>query len=114
MHEEKSPLMVPPHKVEYGSLQSYLIGFVLSILLTLAAYFLVVRHLFSGYILDIAVGLLGIAQAVVQLMLFLHMAKEPKPRWNLIVFAFMLMVLVIIVFGSIWIMNNLNYNLMAK
>lgn len=103
----------PPQRVEYGTLKAYLIGFVLSILLNLAAYFLAARHLFSGIALDSSLAVLGIVQAIVQLVFFLHMLKEPRPRWNLIIFYFMLMVLAIIVFGSIWIMDNLNYNLMA-
>jgi len=114
MSEKHSHLDVPPQNVEYGTLKSYILGLILSMILTFAAYFAVVQHIFSGILLDCAVGVLGIAQAVVQLMLFLHMHKEPKPRWNIVVFLFMLMVLVIIVFGSIWIMNNLNYNLMPK
>ncbi len=102
----------PPQKIEYGTGQAYLTGLLLSIFLTFAIYFTAVGSLFSGLLHDVVLGLLGIVQAVVQLVFFLHVMKEPKPRWNMLMFYFMLMVLVIIVFGSIWIMNNLNYNLM--
>ncbi len=99
-------------KTASGSFRSYLVGFLLSIVLTLAAYFLVVEHFVSGWALDLSVACLAIAQALVQLILFLHLMRESKPRWNLMVFLFTVLIVFIVVFGSLWIMNNLNYNLM--
>lgn len=93
-----------PQKIEYGSFKSYLLGLFLSILLTMAAYF------FRAEVFLVAI--FAILQAGVQLIFFLNLTREPKPRWNLIIFLFMIMIVAIIVFGSIWIMNNLNYNLM--
>jgi len=112
MHHD--PLMDPPQKGEYGSLQSYVLGFLISLVLTLAAYILVVQRIFTDWMLDLAVAILAIAQALLQLALFLNLAKEAKPRWKLIVFLFMVLIVVILVFGSLWIMNHLNYNLMAE
>lgn len=94
------------------SSKPYLTGFFLSALLTLAAYGLVVGKLFSGGALDFAVASLAMIQAMIQLVLFLNLGKEAKPRWNLITFLFMVLVVLLIVFGSLWIMKNLNYNLM--
>lgn len=91
----------------------YIIGFVLSLILTLAAYYAVVEHLFTAFHLTVVIGALAVAQAVVQLLFFLRMGQEKKPHWKLTVFLFMLLVLVVIVFGSLWIMYNLNYNLMT-
>jgi cytochrome o ubiquinol oxidase operon protein cyoD len=56
---------------------------------------------------------LAVGQLLVQLGLFLHMGSEPKPRWNLMATLFSLMVVIIVVGGSLWIMNNLNYNMMS-
>ena len=100
----------PRHEAGHGSLRSYLVGFVLSLALTLTAYFLVVDHVLSGAALLAAILVLAITQLVVQLIFFLHLARESHPRWNLTVFGFMLVVLVILVFGSLWIMKNLNYH----
>lgn len=102
----------------HGSLAGYTVGFVLSIVLTLAAYAVVTYHLHvpTAAPLWIPVALilgLAVVQLVVQLVCFLHLGKESKPRWNLMVFMFMLMILVILVFGSLWIMNNLNYHSMS-
>jgi cytochrome o ubiquinol oxidase subunit IV len=97
----------------HGSLKSYIVGFGLSIALTLIAYVMVVKRLFSGKALVLAIMGLAVIQLYVQLYFFLHMGRESKPRWNLIVFLFMLLVLLIVVGGSLWIMYNLNYHTMS-
>jgi cytochrome o ubiquinol oxidase operon protein cyoD len=96
--------------VQHGSLTSYIIGFVLSIVFTLLAYWLVVYDVFAGGLLVAAIVLLAIAQLLVQLLFFLHLGKEKAPRWNLVVFSFMVLVVVIVVGGSLWIMKNLDYH----
>ncbi len=101
-----------PQTVEYGTLKSYFLGFLLSLLLTLAAYYAATAKLFSPLLLDLLVAFFAVSQALIQLFLFFNLTREPRPRWNLITFLFMLMVVVIIVVGSLWIMDNLNYNLM--
>lgn len=95
---------------QHGSLISYCIGFVLSIVFTLLAYWLVVYDVFTGGLLVAAIVLLAIAQLLVQLLFFLHLGKEKAPRWNLIVFSFMILVVIIVVGGSLWIMKNLDYH----
>lgn len=96
-----------------GSMKSYVIGFVLSIVLTLAAYVAVVAELFDKSTVVTFIIVLAIAQLLVQLLFFLHLGRESKPRLNLTAFLFMLLVVVILVFGSLWIMNNLDYNMMS-
>ena len=103
---------MPPQQIEYGSYKAYGIGFVLSLLLTVGTYFLAQSSLLSGWIMDATIGALASIQAFIQLLLFFNLTREPKPRWNLVVFLFMLLVVAIIVIGSLWIMNNLRYNLM--
>lgn len=88
----------------------YVIGFSVCLLLTAAAYVAVTQHLFGGALIPIIVGLASV-QVLVQLVFFLHLGEETKPRWKLVVFIFMLMVLAILVCGSLWIMQNLNYHM---
>ena len=97
---------------QHGTVKSYIIGFIVSLGLTLASYFLVTAHVLSGWFLGLAVGLLAMIQVAVQLLLFLHLGDEPKPRWNLMAFFFMLGVIAIIVLGSLWIIENLNDRMM--
>lgn len=89
-----------------------MIGFVLSIVLTLAAYFLVDKQLLKGLTLEIAISVIALIQVFCQLVFFLHLGEEPKPRWQLHLFFFMMGVIVIIVGGTLWIMHNLDYNTM--
>jgi cytochrome o ubiquinol oxidase operon protein cyoD len=96
-----------------GSYKLYLLGFIISLLLTFAAYLVVSKSLFSGWVLYSTISFLALVQAWVQLSIFLNLGKEGKPHWNVITFLFMAAVTVIVVFLSLWIMNELNYNLMA-
>lgn len=94
----------------HGNLKAYVTGFVLSIVLTLAAYLIVVNDIWSRSVILTAIILLAILQLLVQLIYFLHLGRESKPRWNLIALSFAALVVGIVVIGSIWIMNNLNYS----
>ena len=93
-----------------GSALSYLIGFVLSLVLTFGAYVMVRGGVMTGW--PLLYGLTGLAmiQMLVQLLFFLHLRHEEEPRWKLLVFDLMLFIVTVLVIGSIWIMNNLNYH----
>jgi cytochrome o ubiquinol oxidase operon protein cyoD len=103
-----------------ATFKSYIIGFVLSLMLTLTAAALVWIHISSGHtllsheFLYPALLVLGVAQLLVQLIFFMHLAGESGPRWRLGVFASTVGIILIVVIGSIWIMNHLNYNMMAS
>jgi cytochrome o ubiquinol oxidase operon protein cyoD len=104
---------------EKGTGKFYLVGFVLCIVLTLAAYFLVVEKLLTGMTLILVILGLGVIQMAVQLLFFMHLGGEyadgkAKHHWNFLVFFFMIMVLIVIVFGSLWIMYTLNYREMPS
>ncbi len=94
-----------------GTLASYTTGYVLSIILTLMAAIIVVNHTWDRNLIIAVIMTLASVQLIVQLIFFLHLGREKKPRWNLAAFFFMLIVLVIIVAGSVWIMYSLNYNM---
>lgn len=93
------------------AMNSYVIGFVLSIIFTLVPYFIVVRNLLENVNLVYAVVGFGVAQLLVQVIFFLHLSKKSKPHWNMIVFVFTTLIVAILVGGSLWVMNNLNYNM---
>jgi len=82
----------------------------------MTAYLLVNIHVssghttFSDHILLIVIVVLAIVQLMTQLVFFLHLDKESKPRWNLTAAAFALIVVLILVLGSLWIMANLSYH----
>ncbi len=105
-----SKTVISHHEEAHGSVFSYTVGFAFSIILTLVAYITAVKGSLSGWGLIYLLAGLAVIQLVVQLVFFLHLGRESKPRWNLTVFAFALMVVIILVFGSLWIMKNLNYS----
>ena len=103
-----------------ATLKSYVIGFISSVVLTLAAYILIEIHVnsahetFSHPFLTFAFITLAVIQLIIQLVFFLHLGNETGPRWNLVVFGSTVAIVMLLVVGSIWIMNHLNYNMMAS
>lgn len=93
-----------------GKYKSYVIGFVLSIITTLLAYVFVVNELWSKDMLVYIVLAIAVVQLVVQMVFFLHLGRGS--RWKAVTFYFTLLTVGIIVIGTIWIMNNLDYNMM--
>lgn len=102
------------HTQPHGSISSYIIGFILSLFLTLAAYFMVTLHLLTLIPLTIAILVLAVLQLLVQLIFFLHLGKEQGPRWHLVFFISTVGTVLLIVVASIWIMAHLNYNMMPS
>lgn len=99
--------------VVHGTLQSYIVGFILSIALTFIAFWLVSEHLLQGWPLIFTISALAVVQVIVQLLFFLHLGIDSRPPWNLITFLFMIVVMAILVIGSLWIMYNLDYYMMV-
>lgn len=98
----------------HGTLKAYLIGFITCILLTGLSFFLVIAKILPKPMLTYTILGLAIVQATVQLLFFLHVGQEPKPRWETLVFFFMVMVLLIVFIGSLWIMYDLNDRVMSN
>ena len=96
----------------HGSVKSYTIGFILSIILTVIPYFVVVNHMLPVEGIAITVLVLAVGQLFIQLVFFLHLSRSSEQRWNLITFLFTALILFILVMATIWIMWNLNYNMM--
>ena len=95
------------------AMRSYITGFVLSIILTLIPYYLVVKDVFTAQSLVGTVVVFGVLQLFVQVVFFLHLHPKSRPRWNVIVFLYTLLIVAFLVIGSLWIMHNLNYNMMG-
>lgn len=100
-------------KAWHGNLRSYVIGFIVSFLLTSFSFLLVAGHFISGHTLILTISGLALAQAVFQLIYFLHLGEEGKPHWETVIFFFMFLILLIIVCGTLWIMHDLNVRTMS-
>jgi cytochrome o ubiquinol oxidase subunit IV len=101
---------LPPEKT-HGLFGSYVIGFIFSISLTFVAYYGVTRDWFSSGSVVFALLTLAIMQFVVQLFFFLHVGRETRPRWKLLMLFLAIVFVLILVLGSIWVMYNLNYRM---
>jgi cytochrome o ubiquinol oxidase operon protein cyoD len=97
----------------HGSLKAYMIGFIASILLTALSFSLVLTQALPGHLLVYTIVALALIQAIFQLLFFLHVGQEAKPRWETLVFLFMVLVLLIIAIGSLWIMFDLDKRMMG-
>ena len=93
----------------HGSTSTYLIGFVLSIVLTAAAFaLLMVPNKIPHDAVFLSIAGLAAVQILVHLICFLHMNTDSEQRWNVTAFAFALLVLAILITGSLWIMHNVS------
>lgn len=94
--------------------QSYIAGFIFSIILTLIPYYIVSGEKMTGDTLLFSLMGYAVLQFGVQVYFFLHLGSESKPRWKLANLIFMLSVVLFIAIGTLWIMKNLNYNMMPS
>jgi len=100
-----------PKGAEKKSLAAYIIGLILSFLLTLISFFIVGKHAFNVAGLYISLSILAIAQLFVQVVCFLRLNANPSGRWNLMPFLFTIVIVIAVVGGSLWIMYTLNYRM---
>ena len=89
----------------HGSVASYVIGFVLSIVLTIIPLIIVMNEMFSRTATFVIIFIAAVLQFIVQLFFFMHLKETEKPRWNVMLLVLGIIILVTIVGGSIWIME---------
>ena len=99
----------------HGSLSTYAIGFVLSIVLTAVAFaLLMVRTGLSHDTVLLSVAVLAAVQIFVHLVCFLHMNTNSEQRWNVTAFAFAVLTVAILIVGSLWIMHNISTHMITN
>ena len=95
-----------------ATVKSYLIGFVLSVILTIIPFAMVMKGAWSTSAILAGISLAALVQIVVQLYFFLHLDSSLGQRWNLLTFILTAIIVVLLVGGSLWIMYNLNVRMM--
>lgn len=103
----------PEDHSNHGTLKSYAIGFVLSVLLTAIPFWLVMGNVFeqSSTTAFIILGFAAV-QIVVHMIYFLHMNTKVEGGWSMLALVFTVMVVGIMLSGSIWVMYHMNTNMM--
>jgi cytochrome o ubiquinol oxidase operon protein cyoD len=109
----KNPMSAEPEPEESTtSLQGYLLGLGLAIVLTLASFGAAVTHVVWAPGLAVLLAVLAIAQMGVHLVFFLHVSSSPDSANTILALAFGIFVVGLVVFGSIIIMANLNMHML--
>lgn len=96
----------------HGSVKTYMTGFILSIILTVIPFWMVMTGAASPAVILGTILAMAVVQILVHLVCFLHMNTKSDEGWNITAFVFTVLIIAILVVGSIWIMWNLNYNMM--
>ena len=94
--------------MERHGLGSYLVGFVLAVVLTAIPFYLVATHALPPSRIMYVIAAAAVLQILVHLRFFLHLDFISTPRENLLAIAFTAVLLSIMVGGSLWIMIDLH------
>jgi len=95
----------------HGNTRTYTIGFIFSVILTLAAFAPVMIGGVSRAAVFTTIFSAAIIQILVHLHYFLHLDTSSASRWNVLALIFTIMIIVLFVGGSLWIMWHLNYRM---
>jgi cytochrome o ubiquinol oxidase subunit IV len=93
------------------AITSYVVGLALSILLTGAAFYLLDTDLIWRPAIPVALLALAVAQIGVHLVFFLHITTAPDNTNNVLALAFGVLIVLLILAGSLWIMDHLDHNM---
>ncbi len=94
-----------------GGIGTYTAGLVIALLLTAASFIVAQTHLLWAPGLPVGLAVLAIAQMGVHLVFFLHVGSGPDNTNNVLALAFGVLIVGLVVGGSLWIMSNLNANM---
>lgn len=100
------------HDDSHGSLKQYVIGLILSVVLTAIPFGVVMTDALSTSLTYITVVVCAGAQVLVQMIFFLHLDTSEKQFWNLMSGLYTVFILGFIVIGSVWIFEHLNHNML--
>jgi cytochrome o ubiquinol oxidase subunit IV len=95
-----------------GSVTLYTVGLAFALLLTGASFLVSQTELLWSPGVPAGLAVLAIAQMGVHLVFFLHIGTGPDNANNVLALAFGLLIVTLVVSGSLWIMANLNANMM--
>ena len=97
---------------DHGSFKTYMIGFLLSVVLTAIPFWLVMTEALAPQTTGLVITAFAVVQIIVHMVFFLHMNHKSEGGWNMLALIFTIVVVVIAVAGSVWVMYHLNTNMM--
>jgi cytochrome o ubiquinol oxidase operon protein cyoD len=101
-----------PESRELSNALLYTAGLVLAVILTATSFWAANTGLLWGPGVPLGLAVLAIAQMGVHLVFFLHITTGPDNTNNVLALAFGILIVTLVVVGSLWIMANLNENML--
>jgi cytochrome o ubiquinol oxidase operon protein cyoD len=97
----------------HSSFSGYMVGFVLSIILTAIPFWLVMAGVITHRPTAVLVlGVFAVAQILVHMVCFLHMNGKVEGGWTLLSTIFTVVFVAIAIAGTLWVMFHMNENMM--
>jgi cytochrome o ubiquinol oxidase operon protein cyoD len=95
-----------------ASYLSYTVGLALAILATIASFVVAQTDLLWPPGIPVGLIVLAFAQIGIHLVFFLHLGSAPDNTNNILALAFGVLIVFLVITGSIWIITNLNNNML--
>ena len=112
-HGDSAPGESRNHHADVGAeIRGYLLGLGLAAVLTAGSFVLSYSHLVYGPALGVALIVFAVAQIGIHLVFFLHLTTAPDNINNAMALAFGVLMMVLLIGGTLWIMNQMNANMM--
>lgn len=100
------------HGAPHASRRAYVIGFLLSVVLTAVPFWLVMTATLDATTTGVLIVGAAIVQILVHTVCFLHVNTQSEGGWTLMAYIFTAVLVLIVIAGSLWIMFHLNTNMM--
>jgi cytochrome o ubiquinol oxidase subunit IV len=102
------------HAAAPSGLLIYATGLFLAVLLTATSFWVANTSLLWSPGVAPGLTVLAIAQMGIHLVFFLHITTGPDDTNNVLALAFGILIVMLVVAGSLWIMTDLNENMMMS
>jgi len=97
----------------HSTLSGYMVGFVLSVILTAIPFWLVMGKVIADKgTLALVLGAFAVAQVLVHMVCFLHMNSKIEGGWTLLSTLFTVVFVAVGIAGTLWVMFHMNANMM--
>ena len=97
----------------HSTFSGYMIGFVLSIVLTAIPFWLVMNNVIAHRTTAVLVlGAFAVVQILVHMVFFLHMNGKVEGGWTMLSTIFTVVFVAIAIAGTLWVMFHMNTNMM--
>ena len=98
--------------IPHATFRGYMIGFLLSVVLTAIPFWLVMNKVVANPHATIWIVLaFAVVQILVHMAYFLHLDTSSEGGWNMLALIFTMVLVVIALAGSIWVMYHMNQNM---